>query len=69
MALIRGSNGNCSCPICLVPSDKTYDLSKSHELRTVENTKNALNIKKYSSLTEREKKLKELGMRPVEVLF
>ena len=68
MALIRGPKGKCSCPICYVPSNKTFDLSKSYDLRTVENTKDALDIKQYSSLSEREEKLKELGIRPVEVL-
>lgn len=67
MALIRGSNGKCTCPICYIPSDKTHDLSLSYDLRTVENTKDVLDVKKYSSISEREEKLKDLGIRPVEV--
>lgn len=68
MALIRGSNGLAPCPVCLVPAKGLSDLSKTHAPRTVETHKKDLNPATYKTLAEREKKLKDIGLRPVEVI-
>ncbi|KAI6027155.1 hypothetical protein EDC04DRAFT_2605916 [Pisolithus marmoratus] len=42
MTLIRGTKCKCPCPFCLVPSDRLWDLSKTYEMRTSEQHKEAL---------------------------
>ncbi|KAI6017728.1 hypothetical protein BKA83DRAFT_4058855 [Pisolithus microcarpus] len=68
MTLIRGTKCKRPCPICLVPLEKLWDLSKTYETRTVKQHKEALaayEIKKSVG----EKKLKSLGLRPIKNIF
>jgi hypothetical protein len=68
MALIRGLNGLCPCPICLVPPDKQMDLSEDYDLRTASKSEGL--IKKASEMTlasDKEALLKIYGLRPVKV--
>ena len=69
MALIRGAKGFCSCPWCLVPSKSTSDLSKSYALRDQDSSKKLIDMKNYTTAAAREEKLKEQGLRPVEVFL
>ena len=69
MALTRGANGLAPCPICVVPSNELSDLSKCYKLRDTKTHKNNIDPESYQSLTEREEKLKKIGLRPVEVSF
>ncbi|KAI5982651.1 hypothetical protein EDD15DRAFT_2377451 [Pisolithus albus] len=68
MTLIRRTKCKRPCPICLVPLEKLWDLSKTYEMRTVKQHKEALvayEIKKSVG----EKKLKSLGLRPIKNVF
>jgi hypothetical protein len=68
MALIRGMEGLCPCPICLVPADKQLDLSVDHHLRTAEETKGILQqAGAMQSAVEKEEILKTYGLRSIEV--
>ena len=65
MALIRGVNGHCPCPVCLVEKDKQGKLCSSPNLRTAAATKAIFEEKLKSSL--KEKLLKKFGLRNVQV--
>ena len=67
MALTRGSNGYAPCPVCVVPFNELSDLSKTSKLRDTESHKRDIDVSNYDTLAEREEKLKELGLRPIEV--
>ncbi|EPQ50176.1 hypothetical protein GLOTRDRAFT_82536 [Gloeophyllum trabeum ATCC 11539] len=69
MALTRGSMSNYPCPICLVPNEEQFDLSKKWPRRTARLMK-----KKYEKALEMNKKdadefLKEVGLRLVHNVF
>jgi len=66
MALIRGVNSKCPCPICLVPDTQMSDGS-THTLRTSENMQKVYNEAQTMSSVEREDHLKKYGLRNVEV--
>ncbi|KAG2114095.1 hypothetical protein BD769DRAFT_1630026 [Suillus cothurnatus] len=68
MSLIRGRNGKCPCPVCLVPLAELHDLSKTYPLRSMEEAKEALRIYRHSK-AQGEELLKILGLRPVENVF
>ncbi|KAF9231165.1 hypothetical protein BU15DRAFT_90973 [Melanogaster broomeanus] len=68
MSLIRGRNGKCPCPVCLVPLDQLHDLSKTFALRTMDQGQDALRRYNYSR-AEGEAILKALGLRPIENIF
>ncbi|KAG1776116.1 hypothetical protein EV702DRAFT_1180116 [Suillus placidus] len=68
MALIRGTNCHCPCPICLVPSDKLYDNASTYPIRSPEDAQACV------ELWNRDKKageeaLKKWGLRPVRNVF
>ena len=67
MALTRGAKGLCSCPCCLVPSKSTSDLSKTYALRNQKSSMELVDPEKYTTAAAREEKMKEHGLRPVEV--
>lgn len=66
MSLIRGRNGKCPCPVCLVPLAELHDLSKTYAIRSIEEAMEALRVYKRSK-AQGEELLKALGLRPVEV--
>ena len=66
MALIRGINSKCPCPICLIPSENLTDHSTDYALRTVEDAKARLELYRRNH-DAGEKVLKEQSLRPVEV--
>ncbi|KAG2741161.1 hypothetical protein P692DRAFT_201727134 [Suillus brevipes Sb2] len=68
MALVRGLNSNCPCPICLVPSTKLYDLSTTYPTRTVEDAKAFLELYLRDRVAG-EAILKEHGLRPIVNAF
>ncbi|KAG9310467.1 hypothetical protein JVU11DRAFT_9611 [Chiua virens] len=68
MALIRGMNLSCPCPICLVPRDKLTDHSTDYPHQTIEDAKACL-VLYGQNHTMGEKKLKEQGLRPIENVF
>ena len=67
MALIRGLRGLCPCPKCLVLKDQLSDLTQRHENRTAQKIRNLLNEVATLSATDREKQLKQQGLRDVKV--
>jgi hypothetical protein len=68
MALIRGTKGLLTCPICLVPDDEQSNLSVMHELRTADQTKACLDAANaLPNVTATEKYLQQYGLRNVEV--
>ncbi|KAG0695762.1 hypothetical protein DFH29DRAFT_984879 [Suillus ampliporus] len=65
MSLIRGHHSKCPCPVCIVPLNKLHDLSKSFQLRSMQDTMVALNVYEESKARS-EELLKALGLRPVK---
>lgn len=72
IALIRGLQGDCPCPICLVRRDRQSRFAISWPLRSAEDT--ILTIDKYRELHgkrgkkgQAEEILKEKGLRDVDV--
>lgn len=66
MALIRGTNSHCPCPVCLVPSNKLYDLTSTYPNRTPEDVNACVQLWKKDRRAG-EEALKEQSLRPVEV--
>lgn len=64
MALIRGTNCHCPCPICLVPSDKLYDNASTYPIRTPEDAQACVELWNRDK-TAGEEALKKRGLRPV----
>ena len=67
IALIRGVNGLCPCPVCLVPGDKLHDPSTKWELRDMIETQKLVKAAKEGKHSQWEPKLKENGLRKIEV--
>lgn len=67
MALIRGANGLCPCPVCLVPGDKLHDPSMEWELRDMDATRELVKAAKSGKQSQWEPILKEKGLRKIEV--
>ena len=66
MALIRGMNGACPCPVCLVPANMQSQLNIEHQRRKAAD---AYDIVWNNLLNrgEKDKFLQPLGLRNVEV--
>lgn len=60
MALIRGTHGLRPCPVCLIPSKDLADINITAPLRDMEETQQLV-------AEGVEAKLKDQGLRPVEV--
>ncbi|KAI0741275.1 hypothetical protein C8Q80DRAFT_1259743 [Daedaleopsis nitida] len=71
MALIRGVGSNFPCPICLVPKELLTKIWMEHELRTGDKALAVLASARAPGLQvyEREEKLKEWSLRPVDNAF
>ena len=54
MASIRGANGNCPCPICVVPLNMLSDLSEEYPHRNQTLSKTLVDPKEYATLALRE---------------
>jgi hypothetical protein len=68
MALIRGVRSLFPCPICLVPQDLQWDLSKEFPLRTQADSRNIfLEAMDKPNVEQRDAHLKKYGLRAVEV--
>jgi hypothetical protein len=67
MALIRGVNGLCPCPVCLVPGEKQHDPSTKWKLRDMNETRKLIKGAKEGKRNQWEPKLKENGLRKIEV--
>jgi len=67
MTLIRGANGLCPCPVCLVPSHEQHNPSKKWELRSLEATKILVTSAEHGTKKDWEPKLKEQGIRGLPV--
>lgn len=67
MSLIQGLQGLCPCPKCLIPNTVLSNLSENYELRTAANISQLLCEVSHLPATTWEEKLKEQGLRPVEV--
>ncbi|KAG1799033.1 uncharacterized protein HD556DRAFT_1231771 [Suillus plorans] len=63
MALIRGTNCHCPCPICLVPSDKLYDNASTYPIRTPKDAQACVELWNRDK-TAGEEALKKRGLRP-----
>ncbi|KAG2146329.1 hypothetical protein DEU56DRAFT_870107 [Suillus clintonianus] len=68
MALIRGTNCHCPCPVCLVPSDKLYDNTSTYPIRSSNDAKAFMELWTRDRAAG-EKALKEQGLRPVTNIF
>jgi hypothetical protein len=67
MALIRGTNGKCPCPICLVPKTEQHDLGKTFRERTAYQSQTVVEHAMHLSREKAEKHLKKNGLRPIRV--
>jgi len=67
MALIRGINGDCPCPICLVPRQKQSDYLGVWKRRTMNETSQLVKEAGKCSKAQAEALLKPQSLRPVEV--
>ena len=66
MCLIRGTNGLCPCPWCLVPAEEQSNLSQKYPLRQVEGTKSIV-IDESLAFSRKDEMLKSQGIRPLSV--
>ena len=66
MALIRGFNSACPCPVCLVPKEQLTDHSTTYPMRTVEDAQLRLQLWSRDRISG-EAELKKQSLRPVEV--
>ncbi|KJA12782.1 hypothetical protein HYPSUDRAFT_50110, partial [Hypholoma sublateritium FD-334 SS-4] len=69
MALIRGLNSACPCPICLVPNEKLSNLSKKWPPRTTQHMQEIYQNAQSLSAEGKEDVLKTYGLRDVENIF
>ncbi|KAF8136888.1 hypothetical protein K438DRAFT_2120589 [Mycena galopus ATCC 62051] len=69
MTLIRGLGGNHPCPVCLVRKDEQSDLTIISELRTAQNSREAVEEARFLSVEAGENLLKNLGLRKVDNVF
>jgi len=67
MALIRGTNGKCPCPICLVPKTEQHDLGKTFRERTAHQSQMVVEHAMHLPREKAEKHLKKNGLRPIRV--
>ena len=68
MALVRGAQCLCPCPICLISADKQSDLSWICPLCTADDTQAILNhARDMKTAADREDHLKAHGIRGVDV--
>jgi hypothetical protein len=68
MALIRGVRSHFPCPICLVPQDLQWDISKEFPFRTQADSRNIfLEAMDKPNIEQRDAHLKKYGLRAVEV--
>jgi hypothetical protein len=70
MAAIRGAQGACPCPVCLIPRDQQADLAvvPQYPRRTKQNMKAQWeHAKALRTVAERETILQALGLRDVNV--
>ena len=67
MALIRGLNSSFPCPICLVSGEELADLLQPINLRTTDAMQQVYNDAQTLSAGEKDAKLKDYGLRDVEV--
>ncbi|KAJ3548840.1 hypothetical protein NM688_g5244 [Phlebia brevispora] len=68
MALTRGLNGLCPCPVCLVPNKEQNNLLVYYPCRNAEEVK-AIILNTALSATAKDNQLKALGMRNVYNVF
>lgn len=67
MALVRGTNSNFPCPVCLVPNDKLCD-GVVYDSRTSKSMQEVYDVaEKMSTADERESHLRGYGLRYVKV--
>lgn len=68
MALIRGFNSDCPCPICLVKANELANQRVNYPSRTAGDTQDLLVLASQKHLaTERDKVLKEQSIRNIQV--
>lgn len=68
MSLIRGFNGLCPCPVCMVPHKDQRSLTKPFPLRSVDSTKTVMElVKSKRTAGDKENILKENGIRAISV--
>lgn len=68
MALVRGLNSYCPCPVCLIPGECLSELSKTYPLRTTEAMKEVYErAQEAETVAGKEMILKEYSLRDVKV--
>jgi hypothetical protein len=68
MALIRGVNGLCPCPICLVPKGQLSDINTTWQRRDLAETQNLVTQANEKDTVAIEN-LKQQGLRPIVNAF
>ena len=67
MALIKGINGKCPCPICLVPNEEFARLLKNHERRSASQGQAVMGDITLRQ-SQRATRLKAIGLRAIKVV-
>jgi hypothetical protein len=67
IALTRGVKANHPCPTCLVARKDILNLSKHSTLRTSQNMRAILEEARSMNATDRENRLKGVGLQDVQV--
>jgi hypothetical protein len=67
MASLRGARGLFPCPVCLVPKDEQWKASAVYPVRTTKDARSIYRRAKTMLQKDREKLLKDHGMRFVQV--
>ncbi|KAG1902756.1 uncharacterized protein F5891DRAFT_1127421 [Suillus fuscotomentosus] len=68
MALIRGLNSACPCPICLVPREELTDHSTTYPKRTVKDAQDCVELWSRDHIAG-EVELKKWSLRPIKNVF
>ena len=62
MALIRGTNGKCPCPICYVPKERQGQVVQTYPICVAETVQQIFQSLKDASKSKQEKTMKHLGL-------
>lgn len=66
MALLKGINGKCPCPVCLIPGENLLDLHNAYPLRQVSHGQSVM-MDTTLRQTQKSAQLKPLGLRAIQV--
>lgn len=67
MALLKGINGKCPCPVCQISGTELANLSTHYPLRHASQAQHVMENKNLGK-TAKSAELKVLGLRAIEVI-